>query len=139
MLEKFWTLLWKNWTIQKRHWKSGLFELVFPVLLVILFTWIKKEYAKDYQESDLLSSTVQVNTSEGCLINGRAFGKIVFSPASPWVEEFMDSVYGERENLELEVFENSAALDRFLKTVNEGTQSKSLFGIEFDDSMSVSF
>lgn len=137
--EKFRILLWKNWIIQKRHWKSGLFELIFPVLLVIVFTWIKKENTKDYEESSIQTYSEQLTLSTGCSSRNRPFDKIVFSPKSPWVEEFMESIYGARDNLTLENFENAAALGKFL-TVEEGrNRSESLFGIEFDDLMAVKF
>lgn len=137
--EKFRILLWKNWTIQKRHWKSGLFELIFPVLLVIVFTWIKKEYTKDFDESSIETSPQQLLPSTGCELHIRAFDKIVFSPKGPWVEAFMESIYGGREKLELESFENSAELGSFLTPEAGRNRQESLFGIEFDDSMAVKF
>lgn len=135
--EKFRILLWKNWTIQKRHWKSGLFDVICSVVLVILFTLIKKEYSKDYEESELSYFIDQVRPSVNCSINDQIFNKIVFSPTSPWLEEFLKAVYNERENVEFEVFESSFALDQFLNDGNARSRSESLFGIEFDDSMKV--
>lgn len=39
--ERFKILLWKNWIISKRNPKAGLFEILLPVALVLLMTWIK--------------------------------------------------------------------------------------------------
>ncbi|KAG5675808.1 hypothetical protein PVAND_005680 [Polypedilum vanderplanki] len=36
---KFKLLLWKNWILVKRHPIAGLFEIVFPVLIVLIFTY----------------------------------------------------------------------------------------------------
>jgi hypothetical protein len=40
---KFKLLLWKNFTIQKRHKIGGLFELVFPILLSLILSWARKD------------------------------------------------------------------------------------------------
>jgi ATP-binding cassette, subfamily A (ABC1), member 3 len=134
--EKFRILLWKNWIIQKRHWKRGLFELIFPILLVILFTWIKSEYTKDYDESTIASDSMPMIPSSACYVNGKNITKIVFSPTSPWVEEFIDSAYSEQE-IELEKFDNSAEMDKYLNSEDVRNKEVSLFGIEFDDSLAV--
>ena len=135
--EKFRILLWKNWIIQKRHWKRGLFELIFPVLLVILFTWIKKEYTKDFQETVLDFYPKKVEDASDCFINGRTVNKIAFSPASIWVNELVSSAFGGNVGIQLEAFESSAALNKFLTPESGRTTNESLFGIEFDDSLAV--
>jgi ATP-binding cassette, subfamily A (ABC1), member 3 len=132
---KFRILLWKNWIIQKRHWKRELFEIVFPVLLVILFTWIKSEYTKNYQESKIDSSSTILHPSSDCNSDTT---EIVFSPASPWVEQFLGSVYKESaQTIQLKKFENSAEMDKYLNSEDVLNSRKSLFGIEFDDLLAV--
>ena len=135
--EKFRILLWKNWIIQKRHWKKGLFELIFPVLLVILFTWIKREYTKDFRENKLDFYPKQVGNISDCYINGRKVTKIAFSPGSPWVYELIKSAFGGNGDIQFEGFASAADLDHFLTPESGRTTDESLLGIEFDDSLIV--
>lgn len=119
--------------IQKRHWKRGLFELIFPVLLVILFTWIKKEFTQGYEASKIDTYESSVFRSRSCVT------KIGYSPASPWIDSFLKSIYiGEDVYVELESFANAAELDRFLNPERGPWTSRDrVMGIEFDDSLTV--
>lgn len=134
-LEKFRILIWKNWTIKKRHFKSGIFELIFPVLLVILFTWVKKQYT--YGSNDLSSISAYEESpvpTNSCRIFNIHPTKIVVSPTSPWIEQFVQSVLNGEERLEFVAYENAEALDFFL--VNK-LPEEIVYGIEFEDSLFV--
>lgn len=137
--EKFRILLWKNWTIKKRHYKSGIFELIFPVLLIIVFTWVKKQYTAgtDDEPSRVASYEDPIVPSNSCIIFNSNAVKIAMSPVSPWLEEFVQSVFsgveGEAES-EVVSFINSKALDDFLVS---NLQKEPVYGIEFEDSLSV--
>lgn len=37
----FWTLLWKNWMLKKRHWMATILEIAFPVLFIIMMSGLK--------------------------------------------------------------------------------------------------
>lgn len=126
--EKYRILLWKNWTIQKRHYKSGIFEVIFPVIFVIFFTWNKSQYGKDeissveYDES-LLSDRMYCSSRD--LINN-----IHYSPRSPWIDNFLRSAFDVDENITIFDYENAQLLDTFLADEN-------YFGFEFEDSLLV--
>lgn len=42
--EKFKILMWKNWIIVKRNWKAALFEILFPILLILFMAWTKSVF-----------------------------------------------------------------------------------------------
>lgn len=132
--EKFRILLWKNWIIQKRHFKGLTFEIIFPTLLIILFTWVKILYGRD-DESYLQVFQGNIESPNSCL--NRTFGspKIAFSPSSPWIEDILIKVFDGSEILEVEGFENSNALDIFLR---ESATENFVVGIEFEDLLLVS-
>lgn len=66
-----------------------------------------------------------------CQINGNYVSKVVYSPTSPWIEEYLETVLNNSGRLEIEGFDNAAALDEFFDQTN--LDSESIFGIEFDD------
>lgn len=135
--EKFRILVWKNWTIQRRHYKGLIFEIFFPVALVILFTFTRKLYSEGELESVLFVYEENQRPSNSCaIVYDYVPSKIVFSPSSPWIDEFLKSVFKSDETFEIESFQNAAMLDDYL----EGTSinSVSVFGIEFEDSLLVS-
>jgi hypothetical protein len=39
--DKFRVLVWKNWTLQKRKPISGAFQILFPIIVVVLATWAR--------------------------------------------------------------------------------------------------
>lgn len=134
-LEKYRILLWKNWTIQKRHYKSGIFEVILPVIFIFFFSWIKSTYGPDV-ESGIYSSVYRFDPLDSCYLTNGLLTKVVYSPTSPWIDEFLRNAIDAPsliETLEFESFEDSHRLDEFLNTEKPGT----IIGIEFDDSLKV--
>lgn len=138
--EKFRILIWKNWSIQKRHWKSGTFEVLFPVLLVIVFTWLFKEYARENEDikSEIRGYYDDPQNYSRCYVrNSQPPMKVVFSPTSPWLESFifesLDKSVPENHIWELVGVNNSELLDQYLVTASDA----SILGIEFKDSLLV--
>lgn len=39
--DKFKIILWKNWCVQKRNPKVAMFEILFPVILIVLMMWAR--------------------------------------------------------------------------------------------------
>jgi ATP-binding cassette, subfamily A (ABC1), member 3 len=130
-VEKFRTLLWKNWILQKRHWKNCIIELMLPVLLVVFVTSLKKESSKDQNEfeSSVSSYEIYLEKSYDC----NRFSKIAFSPSSPWIEDFLNSIYYKELGIELKMFGSSKELDQYLNLESE----ELVMAIEFDDSLAV--
>jgi hypothetical protein len=62
--------------------------------------------------------------------------KIVYSPESLWLDEFLQSVFENDENIEIEAYESSKVLDEFFAEPRSSFEF--LVGIEFDDSLRVS-
>lgn len=134
--EKFRILLWKNWTIKKRHWKGGILELFFPVIVIILFTWLRIEYMRDEQTSEAKFDENNPNLYKNCMDTwtGDVFS-ISYSPSSPWVDSFIQTVMNAEGLYKVEKFANAQALDLRLYS---SESSESIIGIEFEDSLTVS-
>lgn len=131
--DKYRILLWKNWTVQKRHWKSGLFEIIFPLLLIILIIWMKSQFFKSFDGMPSRIESTEFSPYSCYLITGEP-NKIVYSPASPWIDDFVQNSLNKFDNLTVESFANSQELDKYF----DGTPSEQTFGVEFDDSLAVS-
>lgn len=128
--EKYQVLVWKNYAIQKRHYISGIFEVILPVLIVIVFTWIKSTFSDE--ESRVVTWNYQFQPLSSCYIYDQTLSKICYSPKSPWIEEFLTAAFNETES-ELESFDNAQAFDEYL--LDE--RPRNVLGIEFDDSLKV--
>lgn len=46
--EKFRILFWKNWTLQRRKPISGLFQIAFPIVIVVLATWGRSAFGNQF-------------------------------------------------------------------------------------------
>lgn len=46
-VEKFKILMWKNWIIVKRNYKSAIFEIVLPIIFVVIFNWTRNQFLTD--------------------------------------------------------------------------------------------
>lgn len=133
--EKYRILLWKNWIIQKRHYKSGIFELVFPVAFVIFFTWNKSQFGKD-EASSVTHYEYEYQDWRNCLISSGSIATVYYSPQSPWIDGFLGTLFNSRGDIEIHGFDNADALDRML--ANSGlTNEEEYIGIEFEDSLRV--
>lgn len=133
-LEKFRILLWKNWTVQKRHYKSGVFEVLFPVILIVIFSFIMFELGKDDDPSSLYIYENSFDNWSSCPVNIRRTEKVFYSPSSPWIDGFLNSEFNGEDEITIEAFENSQSLEDFLNN----SPPQGVFGIEFDDSLLVS-
>lgn len=131
--EKYRILVWKNWAIQKRHYISGIFEVIFPVLFVIVFTWIRSTFRDDASTLSTYNYPLEPFTS--CYAYDRPLTKIAYSPKSVWVEEFLTTSLTENsiDVLEFESFDSAQTLDHYLVS----QQPRNVLGIEFDDSLTV--
>lgn len=134
--EKFRILLWKNWTIQKRHWKSGIFEVIFPVLLIVLFTWVRHESIKFETDNKSTVVSSDYDLSYPCMINGRNATNIYYSPTSEWLDLFVQRTFNIDGRIEIESFATSQELDEYLN--QNRTTEDLMFGLEFQDSLLVS-
>lgn len=47
-LKKYILLLWKDWLVQKRHWKGILCQLSCPVVAVLLLTFLRNAIPPTY-------------------------------------------------------------------------------------------
>lgn len=96
---------------------------------------LRWQYGRDEEPSRLAVYESPVGLFNICVIDDAATTKIVFSPASPWLEKFVQSVFNEDDALEIEAFANADDLGGFLDHLPQ----RSIFGIEFDDLLSVEY
>lgn len=132
--EKYRILVWKNWTIQKRHYITGIFEVILPVFFVIVFTCIRSTFRQD--ASSVYGYDAQLNDYWRCYLFDDPLSKIVYSPKSAWVEEYLNIAFNDflmELELEFESFDSAQTLDNYLNSV----QPRNVLGIEFDDSLIV--
>lgn len=104
--------------------------MVFPVLFIIIFTWIRSLYGET-EESRLYTYEYQPEDFRSCVPFEAPLSKIVYSPQSSWIEIFLQTVLNEDETLEFEAFADANAMDVALNSY----QSRKLIGIEFEDSL----
>lgn len=134
-LEKFRLLCWKNFTLQKRHPIAGLFEILFPILIVSIFVFARNN-VKTEAHKELRFKGFQPEIYENCHIDkfvGENYETIGVSPGDNLaIVELINSSVG-KSKIKIKFFDTARELNDFLNTVN-GTVA----GIEFDDHLKVS-
>lgn len=132
-LEKFKLLCWKNFTLQKRHPIAALFEILFPILIVVIFSFARSnlnptEYSeKKFNSFDPLNYNFCQTTTQ------QTFFKIGISPrGNPLIQKLINSSVG-RSGWSIDYFDNATELNSFL--IRESNTA----GIEFSDELAVSF
>lgn len=131
-LEKFKLLCWKNFQLQKRHPIAGFFEVIFPIIIVLIFTFARSNVtSQTYQE--LTFEKFQPSDYSSCyMLSQKKIARVGISPSNnPALEKLIKSSIG--QSFTTEFFENAAALGVFLDREND-----TVAGIEFDDNISVS-
>lgn len=132
-LEKYRILVWKNLTIQKRHYISAIFEVIIPVIFVLLFTWLRSNFRYEDEQLYISNNTFgPAPTTEYCYSYDEYITKVAYSPTSAWTEQLLTTIFNV-SNTEFESFDNALALDDYLVAV----QPRNVLGIEFDDSLKV--
>lgn len=131
--------------IMKQRWKSVVFEIFFPVSLVILFTWLFREYGRDIDgESRMATNEQDTGGFQTCWIDGSYVSKILYSPTGPWLDSFMQETfnvtyddpypYGPNQIVGMQ---SAQTLDDYL---NEKPDSEhNIMAVQFDDSFAVKF
>lgn len=123
-LVKFRLLCWKNFTLQKRHPVAGFFEIIFPVLIVLVFLFARN-YVKTEVEKEILFKGFQQETFKKCNISYETVG--VSTGGNYAIRDLIEFSVG-KSKIKIKYFGTSRELDDFLGTTN-GTVA----GIEFDD------
>lgn len=143
------TLMWKNLMIMKQRWKSVVFEIFFPVTLVILFTWLFREFGRDSEGESRMSTYNETSLSDSfdrCWLSNSYVRKIMYSPSGPWLDSFVEESFyvnytdesqPEYFPIEFVGLQSAQALDDYLNGKPESEQDT--VGVQFDDSLSVKF
>lgn len=133
------TLMWKNLMIMKQRWKSVVFEIFFPVSLVILFTWLFREYGRDFKDESRMATYNQLERGyEICWIDSAYVRKIMYSPSGPWLDSFLKESFNDTYDdsvIEFVGVQSAQALDDYLNGKPESESNT--VGVQFDDSLAV--
>lgn len=131
-LDKFKLLCWKNFTLQKRHPIAALFEIGFPILIVLLFAVARGNIGqKPHAQSNFQS--FEPNRYQNCIsASYESIETIGVSPASNGkLVDLVKLSVVENSGWKIKLLENAAALDSFISNENF------TIGIEFSDSFAV--
>lgn len=131
-LEKFKLLCWKNFTLQKRHPIAGLFEILFPILIVLLFTFARNNVDRE-NYSEIIFNEFAPNDYNYCSFSSDSIREVGFSPSTnPALVNLVNSteIFNKWK---VRFFENAATLNDWLHNENA-----TVAGVEFEESMAVS-
>lgn len=131
-LEKFKLLCWKNFTLQKRHPIAGLFEILFPILIVLLFTFARNNVDRE-NYPEIIFKEFPPNDYNYCSFSSDSIRTVGVSPSTnPALTELVKSAEIFKK-WKVQFFENAATLNDWLLSENA-----TIAGVEFDDSLAVS-
>lgn len=131
-IEKFKLLCWKNFTLQKRHPIAGLFEIIFPILIVVIFTYARSGFAPTEHPELKWQSSDPANYNECRSITYDRITTIGFSPSGNAAIRELVELIGKKSGFAIETFDNATELNSFLFNQNKTA------GIEFEDELAVS-
>lgn len=135
--------------IMKQRWKSVIFEIFFPVTLVILFTWLFREFGRDSEDESRMSTYNETTLSDSfdrCWLSNSYVRKIIYSPSGPWLDSFVEESFyvnytdesqPEYFPIEFVGLQSAQALDDYLNGKPDSEQDT--VGVQFDDSLAVKF
>jgi ATP-binding cassette subfamily A (ABC1) protein 3 len=90
--KKFTLLMWKNWTLQRRHPIQTAVEILAPVLLASLLVLIRSLVAPDNFDKVTTYEPFSVEDTHGTIFSDTAIQRIVMPliKASPYVDRYVD-------------------------------------------------
>lgn len=133
--DKFSLLLWKNWTIQKRHYIQTLFEILIPALCCSMLILVRGLVDPEQVAEPTIFAPMPANTFPGMpIVFPPSIPRVAYSPKNPILdalvtdalENHMISTY---TNFTHEGYANAFQLQALL------VQQNYFVGIEFDDDL----
>lgn len=104
--DKFRVLTWKNWTLQKRRPIAGAVQILFPILVIVLFTWARNAFGNEFDlilrtddaKSYSLANFTACTSSRGSDPEKEnvPLTKIHFAPDSAAYRELIQDAFGSR-------------------------------------------
>lgn len=88
---KFNLLLWKNWLLVKRHPIAAIFEIAFPVLIVVLFSY-SRGFVDKKEHSAVNYESFSISPSNCYFEDGSNINTIGYSPDSDFYMNIMKLV-----------------------------------------------
>lgn len=132
--DKFQLLLWKNWTIQKRHYIQTIFEILIPVLCCSMLILVRGLVDPEIIDHPTVFSPLQANylvIPE--ITTPPVIPKIAYSPKNEVLEALLqdaiDNHLRTHNELAIEGYPSSRDLEGLL------IQQNYFVGVEFDDSL----
>ncbi|KXJ71644.1 hypothetical protein RP20_CCG020100 [Aedes albopictus] len=142
---KFQLLLWKNWTIQKRHYIQTLFEILIPVLCCSMLILVRGLVDPEMVDQPTVYHPMQANylvipeyDKSTTIMMARVTSppvipKLAYSPKNEVLESLLQQAIDDHlwtlNSLELEGYGSARDLEGLL------IQQNYFVGVEFDDSL----
>ncbi|KAL7011779.1 hypothetical protein ACKWTF_014449 [Chironomus riparius] len=89
-MRKFKLLMWKNWILIKRHPISATIELLFSILVIVIFTIVKNEVPKE-EVPTFLSQELKLSQSP-CIYGSKHISAFGYAPSNEFNDRLMNSV-----------------------------------------------
>jgi hypothetical protein len=131
MLEKFRLLCWKNFTLQKRHPISAFFEIVFPILVVLIFAFSKDHLGTDQHQEQKFDSFSTPDYND-CSIYNQKVRLGVYAGSNNRIADIVRDSVAKKSGWEFQTFPDVSDLESFLK-------ENFTVGIEFSENTDVSY
>ena len=134
--EKFKLLCWKNFTLQKRHKVAGIFEILFPIVIVYIFVFARNN-SGSHTSPEILFPSFVVDKLSSCGISYNF--QITSAAVSPDSNEELKSLVKDAigDSMTVTYFKDSSALNEYLRSQKRNA-SEVAVGLEFSDSIAVS-
>lgn len=158
MWHKFKLLLWKNWILVKRHPIAGktfilhkfqenfikfyyfftaIFELLFPILIVVLFTYLRGqldvEHHPEYHYTPFTPTSDQLKCRVGYMFINDEVTKLGYAPNNEFYKNLVDTAL--ENKFEKFDFANEDDLNLWIRNMSA---IQPVFGISFGDDEIVS-
>lgn len=131
-LEKYKLLCWKNFTLQKRHPVALILEILFPILIVLLFSFARRNVERENHEKITFREFRILNYSDCYSQQHDSIDRVGIAPSNEALNTLIDSMEISKY-WKIEFFENSALLDEWIFNENN-----TVAGIEFAGMKAVS-
>ncbi|XP_058837014.1 phospholipid-transporting ATPase ABCA3-like isoform X2 [Topomyia yanbarensis] len=131
--DKFCLLLWKNWTIQKRHYIQTIFEILIPALCCSMLILVRGLVDPELVVEPTIFRPMEADTFSMILQNPPIIPKIAYSPKNAILDSLIKDAYENHlrstTTFTHEGYPDARSLESLL------VQQNYYVGVEFDDAL----
>lgn len=101
-------LLWKNWILQRRRPISGILQIAFPILIVVVIAWGKSLLqSNNYFYGNRFEGEFDLSNFSYC---NHTFGAVFYYPQTEAYDRMLQNAFKNQE-VEIRGFDNRTELD----------------------------